>query len=477
MSTDRPNVVWICADDYALSVCAAYGNAQVRQPNLDRLAAGGLRFDRAFCAAPLSTPSRQAFWTGRYPRSIGVTLSPTPLPPEEVTLPALLRDAGYRTAAFGKTHYYAPRRFEYDDLLDHGDVYAWEATFGPSPLPPGTRTLGPWLPFADPAGVWLNGVNLPAGARDDLPDAFFTDHAVAFLRRPQDRPFFLYVSLDALHSPFRYPVEYAGRHHGRDFDVSEVTPRDRADVPTVFRHLTHAEKQNILAAYHTSAEFLDENVGRVLAALEASPAAARTVVLFSSDHGYMLGQHGLFEKHCLYEEAIRSALLMRVPGVTRPGTPTDALVSLIDVMPTLLELCGAATPVNVQGRSLLPLLRADTPTHREHVFIEYADNAEMAVRSRRWKLIYQANRRRRRDGYAREEMPAGPTLHLFDLEGDPGELNDVAGRPELRPVVEELLTLLVDHVRRTARRPELLPVEDGAALLAAGRLPCGPWRG
>ena len=104
-----PNVLWICADDYTPDACGAYGNRIVRTPNIDRLAASGVRLDRAFAACPLSTPSRQAFWTGRYPRTIGVTLSPTPLPDDEVTLPARLRAAGYEVAAFGKTHYYWPR--------------------------------------------------------------------------------------------------------------------------------------------------------------------------------------------------------------------------------------------------------------------------------------------------------------------------------------------------------------------------------
>src|SRR5262249_49609978 len=116
-----PNFLWICADDLASYVCGAYGNRKVRTPNLDRLAVEGVRFDRAYCNCPLSTPSRQAFWTGRYPRSIGVTLSPTPLPEDEVTIITLLSGAGYETAALGKTHYYHPRPHEFDLCIDLGE--------------------------------------------------------------------------------------------------------------------------------------------------------------------------------------------------------------------------------------------------------------------------------------------------------------------------------------------------------------------
>src|SRR5262245_2764367 len=122
----RPlNVVWLCADDFAPDACGAYGSRVARTPNLDRLASQGIRCDRAYCACPLSTPSRQAFWTGRYPRSIGVTLTPTPLPDEEVTAPVLFRSGGYQTAAFGKTHFYRPRPHEFDCYADWYDYQNW----------------------------------------------------------------------------------------------------------------------------------------------------------------------------------------------------------------------------------------------------------------------------------------------------------------------------------------------------------------
>jgi choline-sulfatase len=459
----RPNVLWICADDFAAYVCGAYGNRKVRTPNLDRLAAGGIRFDRAYCNCPLSTPSRQAFWTGRYPRSIGVTLSPTPLPEDEMTLPTLLRGAGYETAALGKTHYYHPRPHEFDLYLDLGEQDAFLRKKGRQPLPAGVEVLGPWQPFWDPAPVWLNSACLPYGAADaDMSGTYFARQAEPYLCQRRKAPFFLYVSFYEPHSPFRFPVEFRGRHDPRSFDVPEVRPEERDEVPPVFRDLSREEKQGILAAYYTSVEFVDKNVGLVLDALARSGHAADTCVIFTGDHGCLLGQHGRFEKHCSYEPAVRAPLLMRFPGVIRPGRSSDALVELIDVMPTVLDLCGVAVPAKVQGRSLVPLLRGETEEHRGQVIAEYADNEEAMIRARRWKLVYSTGERRRRDGYALDGPLPGRTVRLYDLDNDPEENTNLAGRPEHAATVEELTARLADHMRRTARYPELVPESNDA---------------
>jgi choline-sulfatase len=467
-----PNILWLCADDFTPDACGAYGNVRARTPNLDRLAAGGVRFDRAYCACPLSTPSRQAFWTGRYPRSIGVTLSTTPLPDGEVTIPALLRRAGYRTAAFGKTHYYAPRPHEFDVRADLDDHEKWLAGRGAQTLPLGPK-LGRWRPFFDPPQVWLNSAALPYGAANaDMAGTFFASRAARYLRHPPAEPFFLFVSFYETHSPFWFPVEYRGRHDPKSFPVPPVSPADLDRLPAVFRGLTVPQKQGILAAYHTSAEFLDRNLGRVLDALDRSGRADGTLVVFTSDHGYLLGQHGRFEKHCCYEPAVRAALMMRWPGATSPGRSTEALVELIDLVPTLLEACGVPAPANLQGRSLAALLRGETDRHRDRVTVEYADNAEAMVRTDVWKLIYCSGRRRRQDGYALDHSTPARSIQLFDLSDDPDETTNLVNRSEYAEVVKELTRHLADHVIRTARHPERLPAtDDPFAILDEGLLP------
>jgi choline-sulfatase len=464
----RPNIVWICADDFTPDACGTYGNRLTRTPNLDRLASQGIRFDRAYCTCPLSTPSRQSFWTGRYPRSIGVTLSPTPLPDDEVTLPTLLASAGYEVAAFGKTHYYWPRRHEFDVCLDWQEYQAWLKTNPPAPLPAGVEVVGRWRPFVDPPCVWLNSACLPHPAVDaDMYGTYLVSHAAQYLTQKRTRPFFVYVSFYETHAPFSFPVEYRGRYDPRSFRAAAVGAEDQQRLPAVFRELTEADKQGIQAAYATSAEFMDKNVGVVLDALDRSEHAGNTLVIFTSDHGYLLGQHGRFEKHCCFEPAIRAALLLRLRGLIQQGRATAALVELLDLVPTILELCGVPIPPNLHGRSLMSLLRGQTDIHRQRVFVEYADNEEAMIRTERWKLIYSTGARRRRDGYALDLPASGPLVQLYDLDADPDETVNLAGLAEHANRVEELTNELAEHLVRTAREPGLIPRSSDVRLTLA----------
>ncbi len=469
----KPNIVWICADDFAPYVSGTYGNPLARTPSLDKLAAQGLRFDRAYSTCPLSTPSRMSFLTGRYPRSVGVTLTPTPLPEGEVTIGNLLRRSGYEATAFGKTHYYDQLTREFDRCVDLFEHEACLEAVSHVPTPPGVEIPGPWRPFFDPASVWLNSACLPYEYEAVMPDSFFTDLAVRHLLREHTKPFFLWVGFYVTHSPFRFPIEYRGHFHSSSFDVPEVAPEDADRIPPVFLNLTDDQKRGIAAAYYTSVEYMDRNVGLILDALERSGHADGTLVVFNSDRGYLLGQHGRYEKHCCYEEAVRAALIMRIPGVIPWGRATNALVELIDVVPTLLELCRVEIPQDIQGRSLVPLFRGDVLSHPDHGVAEYADNAEVMVRTDRWKLVYSAGNRKRRDGYALGAIPPGRSLRLYDLENDPGEINNVAGCPGNAAMVEGLLSLLADHIRRTAREVDLVPQTDDVHTLLATCLPPG----
>src|SRR5262249_54446379 len=227
----RPNVLWIVADDHAPYVCGAYGNTKVRTPNIDRLAAEGMRFDRAFCNSPVCTASRQSFLTGRYPRTIGVTQLQAVLPESETTLAELLRDAGYETAAIGKMHFNSDLTHGFATRIDLREHQKWLEAKGKQPLSPDVETQPPWRPFRDPARIWLNSDNRPLGSVDaDMAGTYFADRAVEFLNarrdsggsnaRPGDpRPFFLMVSFYEPHSPFHYPVEFSGRHKLDEFAV------------------------------------------------------------------------------------------------------------------------------------------------------------------------------------------------------------------------------------------------------------------
>jgi choline-sulfatase len=454
----RPNVLWICADDHAPYVCGAYGNKVVRTPNLDRLASGGMRLDRAYCNSPVCTASRQSFLTGRYPRTLGVTQLQTPLPDGEQTLARLLRTAGYDTAAIGKMHFNSDLTHGFDRRIDLPQHARHLKERAPRPVPAEVEVQPPWRPFRDPARVWLNSACRPVGMVDaDMAGTFFAQEAVRFLRERRDRPFFLMVSFYEPHSPFRFPVEYRGRHQPERFPVPKVGPEDDAQIPAVFRGLTGQEKQGIIAAYYTSTEFMDKNVGLVLDGLARAGWDQDTLVIYTGDHGYMLGQHGRFEKHCCYEPAVRSPLLVRWPGQIKAGTSTTALVEFIDIAATALAFCGVPQPALMQGKSLVPLLRGQTKDHRDHVVVEYAENEEAMIRTSRWKFIYCTGKRQRRDGYDTGRPLPGRTVRLYDLEVDPEEMTNLAGRAEHARRVADFTARLAEHMKRTARQPELIP--------------------
>jgi arylsulfatase A-like enzyme len=457
-SRKKPNVLLICADDLAAYTCGAYGNKVVRTPNLDRLAAGGMRFDRAYCNSPVCTPSRQSFLTGRYPRTIGVTQLRTALPESEDTLAEMLKRAGYHTAAIGKMHFNSNLRHGFDLRPDLPEHRARLLKVGKKPLPADVSVQPPWRPFKDPARVWLNSHYLPYGAIDqDMAGSWFAREAVKFLEEKKNDPFFLIVSFTEPHSPFHFPVEFRGRHEPAKMVVPKVGPEDDWQIPAIFRNLTEREKQGIIAAYLTSVEFLDRNVGVVLDALDRLGLTEDTLVIFLGDHGYCLGHHGRFEKHCLFEIAIRAPLFMRLPGRIPARQSTTALVEFIDLVPTVLSFCEQPAPKYVQGKSLLPLLTGKAKTHREKVFVEYAENEEAMVRTDRWAFIYGTGKRARQDGYETGRPLPGRTVLLFDTDSDPDQLKNLAKQPEQAQRIRQFTQDLADHLVRTARQPELIP--------------------
>jgi choline-sulfatase len=417
-----------------------------------------MRFDRAYCTCPLCTPSRQSFLTGRYPRSLGITQLRTALPETEDTLARMLKRAGYRTAAIGKMHFNSQLKHGFDLRLDNPDHAKWLAKRGKTPLPAGIDMQPTWRPFKDPARIWLNSKALPFGLADaDMPGTWFAQQAIEFLNQHKDEPFFLVASFTEPHSPFHFPVEFRDRPTPAKFAVPKVGRDDGDLVPAIFRDLTDAEKQGITAAYYTSVEFLDRNLGRVLDALDKLGLAENTLVIYLGDHGYCLGHHGRFEKHSLWEEAIRSPLLCRWPGRVPAGRSSSELVSLFDIVPTILDAAGQPIPKSVQAKSLVPVLTGKSFAHREQVFVEYSENEEAMIRTDRWALMVGSGKRERQDGYATGKPLPGRTIKLFDMRYDPEQMTNRAARPEHKQLVDDLTRRLIEHLRATARQPELIP--------------------
>jgi choline-sulfatase len=464
-AAERPNVLLIIADDHAAYVTGAYGNKQVSTPNLDALAAQGMLFERAYCTAPVCTASRQSFLTGRYPRSIGVTQLQTALPEDVVTMADAFGEAGYRTAAIGKMHFNSALKHGFGLRLDVQDHNKALKTRGAQPLPEGIPTLGPWRPFQVPAREWLNAAYLPFPAvQADMRPQYFVEQSSAYLQATEDTPFFLMVSFYTPHSPFHFPVEFYNRKERSQFEPPEPGAEDAWQIPEIFEPLTHEDKQGITAAYYTSVEYMDYNVGQVLKALESTGQADNTIVLYYGDHGYFLGHHGRIEKHSLYEEAIRVPLIVRYPGHVAENTRSDAQVQLHDIFPTLGEYTGVQVPDSVEGKSFLSVLEQETDVHRKEIYVEYAENEEAMVRDTRWKLIYGTGNRVREDGYKTRNPTPGRYILLYDTQADPQEHHNLANTPELQERVKAMLGSLADHLRKTARVPEQKP--DTADLYA-----------
>jgi choline-sulfatase len=222
---------------------------------------------------------------------------------------------------------------------------------------------------------------------------------------------------------------------------------DAWQIPLIFRDLNEGEKRGIAAAYYNSVRYLDRNIGRLLTQLRELKLEENTLVVYMADHGYMLGQHGRFEKHCCYEPALRVPLLMRWPGKIRQGFITDMTES-IDVAPTVLDLLGAAPLPVAHGQSLRPYLEGRRPAKpRDHIFSEYLENEEACIRTNEYKFIHCSGKRERTDGYKTDNPTPGRYIRLYNLKNDPGEFTDIAKQNP--NVVAEMQSLMLKRFRDT----------------------------
>ncbi len=451
-SKRRPNFLFILADDHAGYVMGCDGNTRASTPNIDRLSNEGTRFAAHHCNSPVCTPSRQSFFTGQLPHAAGVTVLSTPLALDKPTLAKQFRKAGYQTAVFGKMHFNRPGEpgLHGFDIAKTEDriTQDWRAEVKPRALPADVRTKPPWRPFKDPARIWLNADKLPYPRFDpDMRGTYIANQSIEYLEQRRGQPFALWTSFQEPHSPYDFPVEDRNRFDLAKVPVPRVGPEDAWQIPLIFRDLTDTEKQGIIAAYYTSVAFLDRNVGRVLDALRRLHLDDDTFVIYMADHGYDLGQHGRFEKHCGYEPALHVPLIMRYPGRIRQGVVSD-LTEHVDVPATIVDMMGLE-PLPVQhGQSLPAYLEGPAVGKpRDHIFSEYLENEEAYIKTKEWKYIFCSGKRSRQDGYQTDRPTPGRYKRLYHLQNDPGEFTDVAAQhPELTVRFE---TLMLERFRAT----------------------------
>ena len=261
-----------------------------------------------------------------------------------------------------------------------------------------------------------------------------------------EEPLALWVSFMEPHSPFDFPIR-GRKFESAQFKAPEVGPEDGWQIPLIFRDMSKEDKQGINAAYFNSVRYLDQNVGSIIELLKKHKRYENTMIVYMADHGYCLGHHGRFEKHCGYDPALRVPLIMRWPGRIRQGVVRDMTES-VDVPHTILDMLGAPDLPVKHGQSLRPYLEGKTPgAPRTHIFSEYLENEEAFVRTATHKFIYCSGKRERTDGYKTDRPTPGRYMRLYDLQSDPGEFTDVAAKhPD---TVREMQSLMLDRFRST----------------------------
>lgn len=362
----RPNVLLIMADQLRADSLGCAGHPQAATPNLDRLAAGGTRMARAYCTTPLCVPSRTTIFTGQRARRLDLFDNRIILDAAMDHLPGLLREQGYALALVGKNHAFTRDYLESWDFCEMYGIHGKEDHAAGTPPTPDERAVKAWRDTAIPFFEAPVHVPQPGPPQAD-PAIAQTGHALRFLQsRDQERPFFMYLSYEAPHFPYVLPEPYFSRYapeampgplDAEALDAGPARLRMQASGLRLDEMDAH-DIRRVQASYLGMIAMVDEQIGRVLAALAASGELAKTVVLFLSDHGDFWGHRGLIGKtNALYEELLRIPMIWHGPGI-RAGVVRRALVDTSDVLPTLLALLGPplAPPAQVQGRAFAHLL-------------------------------------------------------------------------------------------------------------------------
>ena len=459
-----PNILWICTDQQRLDTIGALGHPHVRTPHLDRLCASGTVFRNAYCQSTVCTPSRSSFLTGWYPGTIGAGRNNNDRWPERAELlPRLLRDrVGYDCGLVGKLHLAGAYQRETRDSRRHG-VRVFEPEVRPAD--DGYRVFR-WShsPFDDwgrrhAYANWVRGKGFDLGelrlGAEPIPaechqTTFCADTAIEFVTGRLASPWLVSMNPFDPHPPFDPPADHLARFDPdampnpvfRDSDLDAQAGLADIDFQSSAKPPDPAADGPRMAAYHAMIELMDENVGRVLKVLEKIGQRDRTLVVFMSDHGDMLGDHGLWGKGCrFYEGLVRVPLVMSWPGRIREGVVSDALVELTDLVPTLMDAAGLDAPAELPGHSLLPLLTGRVPahSHREFVRSDYHGALDLGRGSRRshgtmirtasWKLV-----RYRGTGLG----------ELFDLGQDPMEFDNRWDDPSCADRRRQMASLIPD---------------------------------
>lgn len=457
ISAEKPNVLLICVDDLKPNI-GIYGDPLAKTPNIDRLASSSLLFAQAYCNQAVCSPSRNALLTSLRPQTLGIYDLATNFRksrPDAVTFPQYFKQNGYRTEGMGKIFH-----------VGHGnneDAASWSvAHFKAKSI--GYALKENQAPTREGA-LFENQspANLPKGAAyesADVPDNAYGDGAIAdeavkrleAAKKTPGTPFFLAVGFVKPHLPFCAPKKYWAMHDRSKFELAKVANAPEgapAYAPTAWGELRNYKNmpekgpvdaetaRTLIHGYYAATSYMDAQLGRVLDALESNGHAENTIIVLWGDHGWHLGDHGMWCKHTNYEQATRAPLIVVAPG--RPGGQRSAaIVEFVDIYPTLCDLAGIPRPAHLQGESLVPLLEEPaSPTRRPAYQVYPRKDKNLgpllghAVRTDRWRYVEW---RQSGGGVAARE--------LYDMREDPLETVNVAGEADREDVVAEHAALL-----------------------------------
>ena len=485
-SIQKPNIIFMMADDHAAAAISAYGGflaGVFKTPNIDRIASEGIRFENTFCTNSICTPSRAAILTGKYSHQNGVYTLNEPLADDQVTFPKLLQKNGYYTGVIGKWHLHTePKGFDYwKVMIDQGRYHD-----------PIYCEMGKGWSMDDEDGTGT----VYRGYVSDIT----TDFGIDFLEnRPKDQPFCLLLHFKAPHDPWDHSEKYNDLFADMDLpepatlfdDYSTRGEGIKNCTQKIGQNHTFYEKQTgrlqgdrrkkaqyqiYMKKYLRCVKSVDDNIGRLLKYLEDNGLTDNTIISYTGDQGFYLGEHGMYDKRFMYDESLRMPFVVRYPRGIKPGQVTDAITTNVDFAETFLDYAGVPIPADMQGRSLRPILEGNKPAdwpqamyyrywmHGAHFNIP----GHYGIRTKDYKLIFFYGKGL---GYSYDEFyPSGnwqsegnkivdtaPYWELYDLKKDPSELDNVYADPAYAAIRRQLTKQLFELKRKYDDTDEKYP--------------------
>lgn len=464
MKDTSPHLILITCDQLRMDALGCYGNPHVKTPNIDRLAETGVLFDHGFAACPVCSPNRGSMATGRYPSIHGLRFNGTSLPESEITLMDELRRHGYFTCGAGKMHFkpqWSTRRRNTPDpspddaITPQPETFPWYG-FDQTFISEDNR-VGPYADYLEEHGLdtWsdLHSFSYPqhACARSVYPlehhqTSWIADRSIEMIqKRKTDQPFFLWTSFVDPHHPFNPPAPYDEMYNPADMPLPKFSEGEPDSWPAKYRKkyeatagsheaigmktLPDEEWQKITAYYYGMITCIDDAIGRMLDVIDQELGLDKTVIVFTSDHGEMLGDHHLLFKGTMYDEVTRVPLIATGPGITS-GTTCHNLISTIDIMPSLLACAGTEIPPSVQGESFTPA-SPEVPANERTALLIESDNGSRTL----WKPDARLTWHGQND-----------QNELYDHKRDPNCFTNLWDAPEATALQKEMLSELLDQI-------------------------------